>query len=81
MSIGMTTLIETRNFTVIKYRHGTELTDRLTGASTYLQPGDDEMAFLTELEALEEKYQDLHNCLSLVDNLVDPYVSNASVCR
>lgn len=46
MAFGMTTLIETRNYEVIKYRTGTGLVDRPTGNTVYLQPGDDEWALL-----------------------------------
>ena len=73
MAIGMTTLVETRNFQVIKYRHGTEITNRLTGKSVYLQPGDDEWAFLGPLEQLEEEHGSLDNCHMLVDHICDAY--------
>lgn len=73
MAIGMTTLIETRNYVVTKFRHGTELTDRITGNTVYLQPGDDEWSLLGPLEQLEEDHGSLHNCLNLVDMIVDQY--------
>jgi hypothetical protein len=54
MALGMKVIIETRDYVVTKYRHGTELTDRLTGKEIYFQPGEDELSFLSELEAIEE---------------------------
>lgn len=77
MAIGMTTLIETRNFEVIKYRTGTELVDRLTGSTIYLQPGDDEWALLGPLEQLEEAHGTLGACMADVDRIVEPYFARS----
>lgn len=73
MAFGMTTLIETRNYEVIKYRTGTGLVDRPTGNTVYLQPGDDEWALLGPLEQLEEDHGSLSAAMYLVDLIVEPY--------
>lgn len=76
MALGMKTLVETRNYTITKYRTGSEITDRLFGTSVYLQPGDDEWALLNPLEALEERYGSLDDHHDLVDRIAAEYFTH-----
>lgn len=51
-------LVFTPAYEVTKHANGTTLVDRFSGREVYLQPGDDEMLFLIELEELEENETD-----------------------
>lgn len=51
-------LVFTPAYEVTKHSTGTTITDRFSGREVYLQPGDDEMLFLIELEELEERETD-----------------------